>query len=190
VITTPKVIFVCGISGVGKSYLLRRYAELGNDRVVISAGGLIAHARAARDRDTLRTLSATDLHESQQMLVEGFRGLLPTITAPVLIIDGHALIDNNQNDPYLVPNEVFHALSPNGFVHIESPPDTIAERRRLDVVRQRPDRSIAELTRHQELSAARILDVARHLRVPAATCPSGDFAGFEAAMTRLLSDGT
>jgi adenylate kinase len=59
-------------------------------------------------------------------------------TASVLIIDGHAVIDNNK--PYTVPLEVFDALSQDGFVHLESPPDTIADRWRLDLVRLRPER--------------------------------------------------
>jgi adenylate kinase len=187
--TSPKVVFVCGISGVGKSHLLRRYAELRKDLTVISAGGLITHARAARDRDALRNLSTTDLHESQQLLVDGLRGLLPTISASLLIIDGHALIDNNEDDPYLVPLEVFDSLAPDGLVHIESPPDAIAERRRSDHSRVRPERSIEELTHHQELSAARTLQIGRRLAIPTATCQTGDETEFDAAMSRLLANG-
>lgn len=186
--TKPRVVFVCGISGAGKSHLLRRYAESRKDLAVISAGGLIAHARAARDRDALRNLSTTDLHESQQLLLEGFRGLLPTITASLLIIDGHALIDNNEDDPYMVPLEVFDSLDPEGLVHIESPPDVIAGRRRSDLSRVRPERSIEELTRHQELSAARTLEIGSRLGIPTATCSSGEEAEFDAAIIRLLSN--
>jgi adenylate kinase len=186
--TKPKVVFVCGISGVGKSHLLRRYAERRGDLTVISAGGLIGNARAARDRDALRNLSSTDLHQSQELLLEGFRRLLPTTTASLLIIDGHALIDNNEEDPYIVPLEVFDSLALDGLIHIESLPDAIAERRRRDLNRIRPERSIEELTRHQELSATRTLQIASRLGIPAATCLSGDDAEFDDVMIRLLTN--
>jgi adenylate kinase len=135
----------------------------------------------------LRNLSSTDLHESQQLLLEGFRRLLPTINTSLLIIDGHALIDNNEDNPYMVPLDVFDALAPDGLVHIESPPDAIDERRRSDLSRVRPARSIEELTRHQELSAARILQIGRRLAIPTATCQTGDETQFDAAMSQLLA---
>lgn len=188
--TIPKIVFVCGISGVGKSHLLRRYAQPRSDLTVISAGGLIGHARAALDRDALRNLSSNDLQESQQLLLEGFTRLLRTINTTFLIIDGHTLIDNNENEPYLVPLEVFDSLSPDGMVHVESSPDAIAERRRSDLQRVRPARSIEELTRHQQLSAARTLQVGNRLGIPTAACLSGDEAEFDSVMIRILAGVT
>lgn len=178
-----QVVLVCGVSGVGKTRLIRSFLASGADAATLSAGAIIADARKIQDPEFLRRLPADELLQSQELLIAGFRKLRPSLSQRLLILDVHTLIDNGR-ELYVIPDAVFSALEPNGIVHVQANPDSIALQRQLDVGRVRPVRSTQELADCQQRSAHRAEQIAEFLGIWSATVLSGDEPTFFKLLAR------
>ena len=108
----------------------------------------------------------------------GFTNILPTISANLLLLDAHTVIDGD-GGLYRVPISVFEQFKLDGLVHVEAAPASILERRTLDKERARPQRSLSELADYQQLSADCARQIANQLGIWAATIESGDQATLE-----------
>src|SRR5262245_54190385 len=124
----PTVIAVCGLSGVGKTYLIDEFLAENPDAARLSAGALVAEARQINDPEFLRNLPISELDRSQDLLVAGMPLALARVSAKLVLLDAHTVIDNGDS-LYIVTDAVFAALSPNGIIHVEARPETIARRR-------------------------------------------------------------
>ena len=157
---SQRVVAFTGISGVGKTTFLEKFAE----QMVfqhITGGSLIAVARnAASDaRDDLRH---SDLDENQRLLIEGF-ALARDELAEVIIMDGHVVID--EGDRLMeISCDVFEALGVTAMVHLEADPTHIAENRSKDTARSRPRHDTDTLGQHQDLSRRHARSIADELR--------------------------
>lgn len=177
-----KVVLVCGVAGVGKTSLIRDFVAGRPWAVTLSAGTIIAEARRISDPERLRTLPSNELERSQQLLVEGFSRILPTVAASLLLLDAHTVIDGNDG-LYCVPFDVFERLKLDGVIHVEAQSAVIWERRRLDTQRVRPQRSVSDLAEYQRLSAERACQISSRLSTWIGHIEAGDQEQFE----RLLA---
>jgi adenylate kinase len=182
--TSPAVIFVCGLSGVGKSHMLDNYLNNIEEITVVSAGNLIAESRQRLNRDQFATLPLEELKQSQELLLRGLEIKLQSVETPTVVLDGHVLIDNGAPEtPYRVPFEVFLRMNLKCIVHLFALPEIIAERRQLDTSRKRPVRSALNLARQQGASRLWAKEICDRLVVPYFECASGD----SKAMRRFCS---
>lgn len=145
-----------GLSGVGKSTLLRALAE----RVAfmhLQASDLIKAEQAYRDAQpqSSEALRTGAVLENQALLIAGFHRASKSATTPI-VFDGHSIIDG-RDGLIEIPGEVFAALDLAAISFLQAAPATIAARRSHDIVRQRPLRDEATLAEHQE----RAITVAR-----------------------------
>lgn len=159
---SQRIVAVTGISGVGKTTVLRRLAQL-IDFQHVTGGSLIAAAReiAVDSRDIIRY---ADLDENQRLLVEGF-ALTRDPYASLVIIDGHVVIDGAEGLSK-IPSNVFKALGVSIMVHLEAPPEQIAINRAGDASRPRPFYSRDLLEQHQMLSRWHAHAVSGILNIP------------------------
>jgi adenylate kinase len=175
------VIFVAGVSGVGKSRLLRAWVTSRPDAHVLSAGGIIGAARQRNDPEFLRSLSSEELTRSQQLLAGGFRQLRPTLKAGLILLDGHVLIEQPGGNLYEIPTQTFRELGVSGVLHLENEVTTIQTRRTGDTQRTRPLRSIQELQAYQQASRGRAQRMADELGVWIRVLSSDDAGGLAQA---------
>ena len=158
------VIAVVGISGCGKSTLLRDI----NQRIdisTVSASKLIRDA-AFRDEDSRsgsERARLSDTADMQHVLINAMEAYRASVAGPILL-DAHVLIDKD-NRVDLIEPEVFAGLGVSGIVHLVVPPELLAERRRTDTKRDRPERSVAELETQQNTSRRHARRIAETIRV-------------------------
>src|SRR5690242_897384 len=142
-------IALLGLSGVGKSTLLRALAG----RVAfihLQASDLIKAEQAFRDAQlqSSEALRTGAVLENQALLIAGFHRVAESATAPI-VFDGHSVIDG-RDGLIEIPGGVFAALDLAAISFLQADPVTIAARRSHDTVRQRPLRDEATLAEHQE----------------------------------------
>lgn len=143
------VIGLFGVSGVGKSFFARELAALVPDLLHLRASELLRNAHG-QSSEALRTASSEKIGANQTALLHGLVSARRGREHLPVVIDAHSLIDNDQA---LVPIAA-SAILPLGislYAFLEEQPETIVERRRRDE-RRRPERTAAELFRHQEMA--------------------------------------
>lgn len=158
---TQKVIAFTGISGVGKTTILRNLAEILTFQHV-TGGSLITTARnaASSNRDAMRY---TDLDENQRLLIKGFT-LMRDPGTPLIIMDGHVIIDDGIGIAK-ISSEGFRALGVTLMVHLEADPAQILDNRSRDTSRSRPQHDVATLTQHQKTSRLHAKNIAESLNI-------------------------
>lgn len=183
-------VFVCGVSGVGKSHLLRVLVEAHPGIYVISAGGLIAEARKIDDPEFLRALPTEELALNQHLLIAGFLKFRSAHPGRLILVDGHTVIETPSGEFFEVSVDVFAALKISAIIHIDDDPCAIKSRREADPVRKRPLRSSEQIAHYQELSKMRALGIGETLRVQMHSIKSADLLGLKAALAGVgISDG-
>ena len=104
------VVTVFGLSGVGKSWMISRYAAIAKV-AHIQASQLMRDARAAL---AARKVTSEDLRrgpvlDNQSLLTDAFAKVLATEERPI-IFDGHCLVDVGEQ-PVEIPVDVYAGFS-------------------------------------------------------------------------------
>ncbi len=181
----PMVVTVFGISGVGKSWMISRYAAAAN----------VAHVRASQlMRDARATLvgqpvTSEDLRrgpvlDNQSLLTDAFAKVLASETRPI-IFDGHCLVDVGPQ-PIEIPIDVVRQLQPAGIVLVHAPADEIVRRRQGDTARERPSRDAAALAAQQARCVAICAGYGKQLGLDFVQVFAGNEHEFAQVVGRML----
>jgi adenylate kinase len=172
-----RVVTVFGLSGVGKSWMISRYAAAANV-AHMQASQLMRDARATL---VAREVTSEDLRrgpvlDNQSLLTDAFAKVLATEEQPI-IFDGHCLIDVGEQ-PIEIPVDVIRQLQPSGIVLVHSPAEEIVRRREGDTSRERPVRTADALAVQQDRCVAICTDYAEQLGIRFKEVRVGDEHGF------------
>lgn len=159
------VIAVCGLSGVGKSTLIRSISSRA-DFLHWTASELIKAQlnKKAGVENSSEQLRKGDIENNQTILIDGFKEQAQHHEA-VIVLDCHTLIDTPAGIEY-IPSEVFENIGISKFLFLWAEPREIKKRREKDVNRDRPIRSSEQLSDHQSLSLSATIQIATQLKVP------------------------
>ena len=162
-----KVIAVFGLSGVGKSATVRRVVSESRGLAATVNAGQLIRRRHGDDHtpETLRLLPAEEIRRNQELLVEELARARSTGGAPVLLLDGHCLIDNGEQ-LVPIPIEVIERLDLAALVFVQEGAAEIRARRLADSKRARPNLPSADLARHQQCALAVCHGYASRLGLP------------------------
>jgi adenylate kinase len=185
---TGCTIFVCGISGVGKTHLIRAVLGQLKDALTWRASEMIAEARQVFDPEQLRTLAPTELQQSQELLVAGFATRRRMFTNELVLLDAHSVIDTNEG-LFDIPVVIVARLKTTGIIHVTDEPGRIYERRSADRERVRPSRSVAQLEVYQSRSIANCESYCSMLHVPLTLVHAGDENAFERTIRGIVEAG-
>jgi adenylate kinase len=147
------MIAFMGISGAGKSYLLKNMPSRHSYHVV-TASELIKGQIKSRDSliissEQMRLSPTSDM---QALLIEGVSIERQTAKSPI-VLDCHAIVDKGDHlDP--VPINVFGKIGVLRVIHLVVSPSEIWSRRRDDNSRTRPEISVEQIADHQNRSVA------------------------------------
>lgn len=177
----PPVVAIFGISGVGKSWLIERYAE---DIPVLHvvASQLLRDAKTSLsgEKVTSEDLRKGAVVSNQALLIKAFSHVRNTATQPI-IFDGHCIVDDGV-ELIEIPAEVIVGLQVSHLVFIEGSAKGIAMRRQNDLTRERPVRSEAELTHHQRQAKAVCEAYSKSLGLPLIIVKACDEEAFACAL--------
>ena len=162
---TRQVVALTGISGVGKSTLIKTLAE-SVPLTHFEASTLIKEGRhasgdAAVTHDQLRLV---DIDENQQLLILGFM-LRANASTGLVILDGHMVIERD-NGLTRIDARVFGAIGIDSMIFIADNPEAIGHRRRNDIARKRPVPSVDGLRLIQEEAQSHATTICRALNIP------------------------
>jgi adenylate kinase len=181
----PKVVTVFGLSGVGKSWMISRYASAANVAHV-QASQLMRNARAATMGQpvTSEDLRRGPVLDNQSLLTDAFSKVLATEERPI-IFDGHCLVDVGEQ-PIEIPVDVIRQLRPSGIVLVHAPPDEIVRRRGSDTSRERPSRDAAALAAQQARCVAICTSYGEQLGIDFVQMRAGNECDFAQVIGQML----
>ncbi|WP_219683946.1 ATP-binding protein [Bradyrhizobium canariense] len=178
------IVLVFGLSGVGKSTACASYVARHPSVLHTSAGALLQAAKNI-DSAILRTDVAGNILQNQNLLGEALKRFRLGRETSDVLIDAHSVIDND-HELIEVPIDAVRAMSPNGLVLLEAPPELVAERRRKDA-RLRPFRTVEEL-RFQTGIARRVCEsYASELGLPLEIGTATHNGDLEVLIQRMMS---
>ena len=186
-----RAIGVFGLSGVGKSTVVKRVvSESGRLARSVNAGELIRRRRGEVEGGrNLRLLTAEEILSNQELLVAEFAEERSKGEAPVLLLDGHCVVDNGER-LVTVPPYVIEQLYLSALVFIQASPEAIAKRRSDDGRRARPCHSNTTLRDQQEAGLSACTSYAIRLGLPLAVVTVDHAAIFVSLVKHLASSHT
>ena len=120
-------------------------------------------------------------------MVRGFKEKIGLIRHRLVLLDAHSVIDSDSG--YIdMPIEVFRRLGLSGLIHVEDDPKAIVARRLDDAMKQRPERTVNQVSQYQTRSLTACEEIARGLAKVIYRVTSGDVAEFERAIRGVLGD--
>jgi adenylate kinase len=170
------IIFVCGLSKVGKSSLIEaaRRRHFGWFRY-LSAGDLLRALGRPTDQ-----MGAADVLINQRVFV--VEALKEIDAAPGdIFIDGHLLVET-VDGPQLVPDAALDPLPLDGILVVETYPKEVSERRKVAC----NEISVDEAADRMALERIQARRLARRRGIHFAVTASGQAALFEAEIDKII----
>lgn len=173
---TQVIAVVTGLSGVGKSWLLKN-AQKREPMQVLSAGSLIAEQLKSGQSQNVAYdgLREQNIEANQQALGLGFAQHLDP-TSQLVILDAHVVIDTPDGPEFIKP-AVFSSIGASLVIFLEEDPSRIVQNRSQDASRKRPLRDQSTLKAQQDVAKERAQMIASELEVPWHILRAGDVEG-------------
>lgn len=158
------VIAVVGISGVGKSTLLRKVNEK-IDFLHLPASDVIKREKLRVSESLVNSeeLRLGNLNDNQELLIQGF--LNEKSQNSITILDGHTVIDTG-SELVAIPANVFERMGINEIIFIEADPENILAQRTKDKTRDRPALSIKTIIFHQNEAKRVASEICNEIDLP------------------------
>ena len=160
-----EVVAVFGISGVGKTTLIKSFLQKSEGWSHIQAGSLIKSIRQNTDRDKLRLSGKELILSNQKLMVAAFWQKIQFENLSKVIFDGHSIIDAG-TELLAIPIEIIEALKPTKIVFVRNDPALILDRRLNDVSRDRPVITLNDINKHQDFALETANNYSATLNIP------------------------
>lgn len=160
-----KVIALVGLSGVGKSTLLKKLSDQ-IEFEHLQASALIKSElkRTQAEIKNSEGLRQGQVIDNQTALVNGFLRATKGMSG-LFVLDGHTLIDAGEK-LIEIPADVFRQIGVEHMVFLQDDPQKIAERREADRNRKRPKRTVETLVNHQAQAITVAARITLELDIP------------------------
>lgn len=161
-------LLVFGVAGVGKTTACEAYASKHPEFLYYRASALLSAGRGI-SAEALRTSEAREIERNQELLGKQLKALRCDHPERPLLIDAHAVIDNDLQI-VRVPIEAVASMRPTGLALLEAAPETIVARRRSHP-QSRPQRTAEAIAREIAAERDTVLSYAAELDLPLEIAP-------------------
>ncbi len=146
-------IGVFGVSGVGKTTLIKRVAAQFPQKILHLQGSeLIKEAMNEKvTSEDIRLISEEDIQNNQEKMIQEYWRKIDHTCVEAVIFDGHCVIDNG-HEFVKIPSVVIKDLNLSHLVFVHDNPKSIFHRRINDAERSRPYWTIQKLSELQEVA--------------------------------------
>ena len=141
-----RLTFVVGISGVGKTTIIRRFIKENTDYFHIEASTLIKQRINAKTSDQIRVLPKEKILANQSILVEELSRYKEKYSQ--IILDGHLLI-NNSKELVPIPLNIVEQIAPQNIILIQGNPREIFSHRINNTYKNGSNQTVAEIEQVQ-----------------------------------------
>lgn len=142
-----RLTFVVGVSGVGKTKMIKRFVANHDGYVHLEASKLIQHGINAQTSEHLRLLPKEKIVKNQSFLIEELSKYKQK--SQRIILDGHLVIYNNQ-ELIPIPLDVVRDIAPHNVVLIQGNAQDIISHRINDQHKNRPNQTTDEIDQNQD----------------------------------------
>jgi adenylate kinase len=190
-----KRAIIVGIPGVGKTTLIRRAAEMLNQKrkttVVIFGTIMFEEAKkmGLKHRDEMRRMSLEDQRRLQDLAAQR----ITEMKDDIVMIDTHLFINTDEGYYPGLPMRLLSIMKPTNMVMVAADPSEIAERRKSDQTRQRDIASAENIQKELDISRVMVASCSILTGAPFAIIMNNDGRMGEAAANIakiLLGDGS
>jgi len=134
-----------------------------------------------QDLESLRTGTRARIEKNQQLAVRKIDSIRKTHSKSDIVLDAHCVIDNG-DELVRVPLAAIQELKPTSLVCIWDEAERIHDKRRLDRVRVRPERTVHQLKLYQRAVIETCEDYRTRLGLELACVRAGDTCALEKAL--------
>lgn len=181
-----KTVPVFGVSGVGKTSLIKRIARDNSRFIRISASSIIEALSVPLDTRGIEFKNARngELFRKQELAALEMLRIAKANPDRCVILDAHNVIEFD-GDLVILPVQIFKRVSPLKLLFVYDDPKEIARRRIEDTTRLRPHRSEAELCHYQNVALNTARNYAKVLGINVTQIRSGDLIAFRNAIDSI-----
>lgn len=168
-----KVVAVVGLSGVGKTRVLKELSEK-IPFLHLQASQIIKNEQVRRhgSPSTSEQLRSGQIIDNQRLLISGFEYQTANCDS-LVVFDGHVVIDAGSSI-IEIPSSIFKALKCESLVVLTDDPSDLVRRRLADRTRVRPLRSRLQIERQQTRMIEVAQRIACELSIPCCVLSIGD----------------
>ncbi len=175
--------FVVGVSGVGKTELIRRFVSKHNKYMHLEASKLIREGLNAKISEQIGLLPKEQIIKNQSILLE--RLLKYKQKCHHIILDGHLLINNNQ-ELVKIPLDVVKDIAPQNMILVTGNAQDIISHRTNDQYKHRPSQTVNEIEQIQNYLKHVAISYCKELSIRFDTL---DFSEYKRFSNILTEDG-
>lgn len=172
--------FVVGVSGVGKTELIKRFVSRHQEYRHLEASKLIREGLNAKKTENIRLFPKEQIIKNQSILLE--RLLEYKQKCHHIILDGHLLINNNQ-ELVKIPLDVVRGIAPRNMVLITGTAHDIILHRTNDLHRKRPSQTATEIKEIQNNIKHTAIAYCKELGVRFDTLDFSEYKRFSSILT-------
>jgi adenylate kinase len=168
---------VLGISGVGKTFLIKQLASRRPELSWTSGGTLLERANAIT-RDDLRLAQKSTIIMNQEIIRRSFVDFVSASEATVILFDGHCVI-NSGSELVPIPASVFKDLGIDRIAFVYDDPGLIQSRRVSDQSRNRAIQTVEEIAFEQDFARTTCAAIVQELQIPSCQVSNADIERLE-----------
>ena len=150
-----KIVYASGVTGVGKTTLIKQFVKENPNWIRVSGGDMIMKARGylpEAERDKLREMTGFQARQNQLLMLKSFRETLAE-TDKNIVFDGQCLVRAYDGKLRPIPASIAVRMGISKVIFLSESPEIIKRRRRNDMERpNREDETYLEITERQAIS--------------------------------------
>jgi len=184
------VIFLTGISGVGKSDFIKNFVTTREGFIHLKGSDLLAEG--LEKTSPYKNEVILDHHEevsfNQNLILEEFKNNIKKGEYKLIIFDGHIIVEI-EKELIPIPKEIIAGLEPIKIIFLTGSPEEIQKRRTKDKNRIRSNKTIGEIEKEQNFALRICQNISKLLNIDMDVINSNDRIRIENSILQVIPKG-